>query len=189
MFLLSGVPRHFLWDLLRLEYITSLFSCSCISMLTSNSSGNKQKHGYLGCFHAASARENISWVCVICVNKSAFVHIMVCRLPQHQIITQTVRLRIYITSQIAKIIGSISIRHWSHAKVSDWCPIDVDLMVFAIRVYKSELIHIQPERRHHGSIIYLTCGQIRSSCHGNCCCDLRYVCKSNSTTYQIYLFQ
>ena len=36
----------------------------CMSMLTSNSSGNMQKHGYLGCFHAASARENISWVWV-----------------------------------------------------------------------------------------------------------------------------
>ena len=34
-------------------------------MLTSISSGNMQKHGYLGCFHAAPARENISWVCVI----------------------------------------------------------------------------------------------------------------------------
>ena len=44
---------------------TSLFSCLCMSMLTSNSSGNMQKHGYLGCFHAASARENISGVCVI----------------------------------------------------------------------------------------------------------------------------
>ena len=34
-------------------------------MLTSNSSGNMQTHGYLGCFHAASSRENISWVWVI----------------------------------------------------------------------------------------------------------------------------
>ena len=49
-------------DLLRFEYITSLFSCLCMSMLTSNSSGNIQKHGCLGCFHAASTRENISWV-------------------------------------------------------------------------------------------------------------------------------
>ena len=31
-------------------------------MLTPNSSGNMQKHGYLGCFHAASAGENISEV-------------------------------------------------------------------------------------------------------------------------------
>ena len=52
-------------DLLRFEYITSLFSCLCISMLTPNFSGNMQKHGYLGCFHAASARRNISWVLVI----------------------------------------------------------------------------------------------------------------------------
>ena len=52
-------------DLLRFEYITSLFSCLCMSMLTSNSSGNMQKHGYLGRFHAAFARENISWVWVI----------------------------------------------------------------------------------------------------------------------------
>ena len=52
-------------DLLRFEHITSLFSCLCMSMLTSNSSGKKQKHGYLGCFHAASTRENISGVCVI----------------------------------------------------------------------------------------------------------------------------
>ena len=52
-------------DLLRFEYITSLSSCLCMSKLTSNSSGNMQKHGYLGCFHAASARENISWVWVI----------------------------------------------------------------------------------------------------------------------------
>ena len=34
-------------------------------MLTPNSSGNMQKHGYLGCFHAASARENISGVWAI----------------------------------------------------------------------------------------------------------------------------
>ena len=42
-------------DLLRFEHRTSLFSCLCISMLTSNSSGNMRKHRYLGCFHAASA--------------------------------------------------------------------------------------------------------------------------------------
>ena len=34
-------------------------------MLTPNSSGNMQKHGYWVCFHAASTRENISGVCVI----------------------------------------------------------------------------------------------------------------------------
>ena len=34
-------------------------------MLTSNSSGNMQRHGYLGCFLVAFARENISWVWVI----------------------------------------------------------------------------------------------------------------------------
>ena len=65
MLLQSGIPRHFLGNLLRFECITSLFSCLCISMLTSNSSGNMQKRGYLGCFHAASARENTSWVWVI----------------------------------------------------------------------------------------------------------------------------
>ena len=48
--------------LLRVEHRTSLFSCLCMSMLTPNSGGNMQKHGYLGCFHAASARENISGV-------------------------------------------------------------------------------------------------------------------------------
>ena len=52
-------------DLLRFEHRTSLFSCFCMSMATPNSSGNMQKHGYLGCFHAASTRENISGVCVI----------------------------------------------------------------------------------------------------------------------------
>ena len=52
-------------DLLRFEYITSLFSCLCMSMSTSNSRGNMQKHGYLGCFHAVSASENISGVWVI----------------------------------------------------------------------------------------------------------------------------
>ena len=31
-------------------------------MLTPNFGGNMQKHGYLGCFHAVSARENISGV-------------------------------------------------------------------------------------------------------------------------------
>ena len=60
-----GFPDIPFRDLLRFEYITSLFSCLCISMLTSNSSGNMQKHGYLGCFNAVSARENISWVWVI----------------------------------------------------------------------------------------------------------------------------
>ena len=34
-------------------------------MLTTNSSDNMQKHEYLGCFHAASATENISGVCGI----------------------------------------------------------------------------------------------------------------------------
>ena len=61
-------PDIFFGYLLRFEYITSRFSCLCMSMLTSNSSGNMQKHGYLRCFHAAyaaSARENISWVWVI----------------------------------------------------------------------------------------------------------------------------
>ena len=48
-----------------INMLSSLFSCLCMTMLTSNSSGNIQKHGYLGCFHAASARENISWVWVI----------------------------------------------------------------------------------------------------------------------------
>ena len=65
MFLQYGVPRHFLEDLLRFEHRTSLFSCLCMSMSIPNSSGNMQNHGYLGCFHAASARENISGVCVI----------------------------------------------------------------------------------------------------------------------------
>ena len=53
-------PDIFFGDLLRFEHRTSLFSCLCMSMLTPNSSGNMQKHGYLGCFHAASSRENIS---------------------------------------------------------------------------------------------------------------------------------
>ena len=65
MFLQSGVPRLFFGDVLRFEYITSLFSCLFMSMLTSNSNGNMQKHGYLGCFHDAPDRENISWVWVI----------------------------------------------------------------------------------------------------------------------------
>ena len=52
-------------DLLRVEHRTSLFSCLLMSMLTTNSSDNMQKHGYLGCFHAASATENISGVCGI----------------------------------------------------------------------------------------------------------------------------
>ena len=34
------------------------FHVYCMSMLTTNSSDNMQKHGYLGCFHAASATEN-----------------------------------------------------------------------------------------------------------------------------------
>ena len=51
-------------DLLRFEHRTSLFSCLCMSVSTPNSSGNMQNHGYLGCFHAASGRENISGVCV-----------------------------------------------------------------------------------------------------------------------------
>ena len=53
MYLQSGVPRHFIW-----WFIAG-------SMLTTNSSDNMQKHGYLGCFHAASATENISGVCGI----------------------------------------------------------------------------------------------------------------------------
>ena len=57
MYLQSWVPRHFL--LLWFEHRTILFSWLCMSILTSNSSGSMQNHGYLGCFHAASARENI----------------------------------------------------------------------------------------------------------------------------------
>ena len=54
MFLQSGVPRHFLWRFIAVWiYNLTIF----MSMLTSNSSGNMQKLGYLGCFHAASARK------------------------------------------------------------------------------------------------------------------------------------
>ena len=60
-------------DLLRFEHITSLFSCLCMSKLTPNSSGNMQKYGHLGCFHASSARENISGVWVIF--RLVFVHL------------------------------------------------------------------------------------------------------------------
>ena len=49
-------------DLLQFEHRTSLFSCLCMSMLTPKSSTKMQKHRYLGCFHAVSARENISGV-------------------------------------------------------------------------------------------------------------------------------
>ena len=52
-------------DLLQFENRTSLFSCFRIWMLTPNSSGNMQKHGYLVMFHAASTSENISGVWVI----------------------------------------------------------------------------------------------------------------------------
>ena len=62
MFLPSGVPSHFLWRFIVVWPRTSLFPCLCISMLTPNSSGNMQKPGYWGCFHAASAREKISGV-------------------------------------------------------------------------------------------------------------------------------
>ena len=65
MYLQSGVPDILYGDLLRVEYRTSLFSCLCMSMLTTNSSDNMQNHGYLGCFHAASATENISGLCGI----------------------------------------------------------------------------------------------------------------------------
>ena len=65
MFCNLELPDISFGDLLRFKYITSPLSCSCMSMLTSNFSGNMQKHGYLGCFHAASARENISLVWVI----------------------------------------------------------------------------------------------------------------------------
>ena len=49
MFLQNGVPRHFLWKFIAV-WIFNLFSCLCMSMLTSNSSSNMQKHGYLGMF-------------------------------------------------------------------------------------------------------------------------------------------
>ena len=65
MFLQSGVPIHFLWRFIAVWIYNLTVSCLCMSMLTSNSSGNMQKHGYLGCFHAAPAREDISWVWVI----------------------------------------------------------------------------------------------------------------------------
>ena len=55
-------PNIFFGDLLRFEQRTSMFSCLCMSMLTLNSGGNMQKHGYLGCFHAVSTKENISGV-------------------------------------------------------------------------------------------------------------------------------
>ena len=43
-------------------------------MLTPNSSGNMQNHGYLGCFHAASARENISGVWGITYHCSTWIN-------------------------------------------------------------------------------------------------------------------
>ena len=65
MFLQSGIPRHFLWRFIAVWKYNLTVLCLCMSMLTSNSSGNMQKHGCLGCFHAASTRENIAWVWVI----------------------------------------------------------------------------------------------------------------------------
>ena len=65
MFLKSGVPRHFLLRFIAVWIYNLTVFMLCMSMLTSNSSGSMQKHRYLGCFHAASARENISWVWVI----------------------------------------------------------------------------------------------------------------------------
>ena len=51
-----GFPDISFGDLLRFDHITSLFSCLRRWMLTPNSSGNMQNHGYLICFHAASSR-------------------------------------------------------------------------------------------------------------------------------------
>ena len=65
MYLQSGVPRHFIWWFIAGWTKNFTVFMFCMSMLTTNSSENMQKHGYLGCFHAASATENISGVCGI----------------------------------------------------------------------------------------------------------------------------
>ena len=52
-----------------------------MSVLTPNSSGNMQKHGYLWCSHAASAREYISGVWVIDQSHRYGRHQTACREP------------------------------------------------------------------------------------------------------------
>ena len=66
-------PDISLGDLLCFQHRTSEFSCLCMSMLTPNSNGNMQNHGYLGCFHAAS-RESISGVWGIARLLHTFLH-------------------------------------------------------------------------------------------------------------------
>ena len=54
VFLQSGVTRHFLWRFIVVWiYNLTVFMFMYVSV---------EKQGCLGCFHAASARENISWV-------------------------------------------------------------------------------------------------------------------------------
>ena len=68
MFLLSWVPRHFLWRFISLWTYIHIYNLTVFMFMYVNvdpSSGNIQKHGYLECFHAASARGNISGVWVI----------------------------------------------------------------------------------------------------------------------------
>ena len=48
-------------DLLRVEHRTSLFSCLCMSMLTTNSSDNMQKHGYFGMFSCCIHHGKYIW--------------------------------------------------------------------------------------------------------------------------------
>ena len=45
----------------------------------------------------------------------------------------------HVSSQVAKILGSMSIRHWSDTKVSDRCLVDIDPRVFVIWVHTNEV--------------------------------------------------
>ena len=98
------LPDISLADLLRFEHRTSLFSCICMSMLTQNSGGNMQNHGYFLCFPAAPARENISWVWGIGYKYYAFffVHFL------HCILTAGTMIYPAFSRQLDKLLASLA---------------------------------------------------------------------------------
>ena len=53
------VPRHFLSRFIVVWAQNLTVFMFMYVNIAPNSSGNMQKHGYLGCFHAASTRENV----------------------------------------------------------------------------------------------------------------------------------
>ena len=77
--------------------------------------------------------------CTACEHPKNYMHyphvVSICRVdPIPSVVLPWHRDHHVTATQITKTLGSISIRYWSHAKMSDRCVMDIDPKVFAIRV-------------------------------------------------------